>query len=376
MIKVGLLLLIGFVCLIQADNVPVLIRNANGKIDHTLKIGNVLSQDELENLLDDGETNVKIVLVDESDDQDFRDSNIETYSKYLQSVEDPFPTMKTFFDKKEINLEVKDLKMNFKKALEEFNKEFKGSVFLTSLGLKSNDLKVIKKRAAEDEETPVEEDKSIKVFGDKCAAIYDSIYLVDNSNNQKKNNRLDLNLQASNFECSEKLSSLKLTVSSNKTLFGNPINELNLIFSQTPNTRYWVMLPNSSLTTDKESLGLTYMGAPYGMETPNEFSFVCTRTYFLLKNNTLSTKPTVKVSLYIEGLQIQPMGVMVNETSFTFGRVNYCQGFFTSGIWMALMTTLLLTFILAVGVSFLCNINTMDRFDDPKGKPLNIAIEK
>ena len=59
-----------------------------------------------------------------------------------------------------------------------------------------------------------------------------------------------------------------------------------------------------------------------------------------------------------------------------FGKVNYCQGFFTSGIWMAIMTSLLLVLILAMGISVLCNINTMDRFDDPKGKPLNIAIEK
>lgn len=66
----------------------------------------------------------------------------------------------------------------------------------------------------------------------------------------------------------------------------------------------------------------------------------------------------------------------MNGTDFTFGQVNYCQGFFTSGIWMAIMTSLLLALILAMGVTFLCNINTMDRFDDPKGKPLNIAIEK
>ena len=43
---------------------------------------------------------------------------------------------------------------------------------------------------------------------------------------------------------------------------------------------------------------------------------------------------------------------------------------------MAIMTSLLLVLILAMGISVLCNINTMDRFDDPKGKPLNIAIEK
>lgn len=65
-----------------------------------------------------------------------------------------------------------------------------------------------------------------------------------------------------------------------------------------------------------------------------------------------------------------------NDTEYIFGRVNYCQGFFSSGIWMAISSLLILTTILAFGVSFLFGINTMDRFDDPKGKPLSIAIEK
>ncbi len=66
-----------------------------------------------------------------------------------------------------------------------------------------------------------------------------------------------------------------------------------------------------------------------------------------------------------------------NSTSdYLFGKVNYCQGFFTSGIWMAILSSLLLLFITMVGITLLTNINTMDRFDDPKGKPLNIALEK
>ena len=66
----------------------------------------------------------------------------------------------------------------------------------------------------------------------------------------------------------------------------------------------------------------------------------------------------------------------MNSTNYTFGRVNYCQGFFSNGIWMAITSSLILVTILSFGITFLFNINTMYRFDDPKGKPLNIAIEK
>jgi V-type H+-transporting ATPase S1 subunit len=67
---------------------------------------------------------------------------------------------------------------------------------------------------------------------------------------------------------------------------------------------------------------------------------------------------------------------VVNQTVYNFGRINYCQGFFSSGIWMAITSSLLLALILSCGVTALMSINTMDRFDDPKGKPLNIGMEK
>lgn len=64
------------------------------------------------------------------------------------------------------------------------------------------------------------------------------------------------------------------------------------------------------------------------------------------------------------------------RTNYLFGQVNYCSGFFTSGIWMGIASSLFMAFILAIGVYLMTSINTMDRFDDPKGKPLTIAAEK
>lgn len=145
-----------------------------------------------------------------------------------------------------------------------------------------------------------------------------------------------------------------------------------------PNTsRYWTVDNNSSrVRTTNGDYGVYYYGLPYGMETPLSYSFVCTRTYFQLFNTTQQGFPLSKVALYIEHLQLQPFYQTVNSSNYTFGRENYCQGFFSNGIWMAITSSLILTAILAFGVSFLFNINTMDRFDDPKGKPLSIATEK
>lgn len=184
-------------------------------------------------------------------------------------------------------------------------------------------------------------------------------------------------------------------------LLDGQVQEMTLIFEQAPNTQYWVLSGNSSVKSSVGTYGVTYMGSPYSMETPNKFSFVCTRTYFQLYNNTVDIRPLAKVALYMTNFQVrkqtlilnvkeaiilklflkiflkvQPNLVQTNGTDTVFGRANYCQGFFTSGIWMAILSSFLLAFILAVGVSCLFNINTMDRFDDPKGKPLTIAQEK
>ncbi len=98
--------------------------------------------------------------------------------------------------------------------------------------------------------------------------------------------------------------SLKLKLAGNETILGSDVTEVSLKLSQTNNQQYWA-LQSGSVSTSAESFGVSYMGAPYGMETPNMFSFVCTRTYFQLFNATMDKKPLIKVAMYIEGLQVR-----------------------------------------------------------------------
>lgn len=50
-----------------------------------------------------------------------------------------------------------------------------------------------------------------------------------------------------------------------------------------------------------------------------------------------------------------------------------CVGFFTPGIWMGIIVTLILISILTWGMKMIMDIKTMDRFDDPKGKPISFG---
>uniref|UniRef100_A0A8C2XBY7 ATPase H+ transporting accessory protein 1a n=1 Tax=Cyclopterus lumpus TaxID=8103 RepID=A0A8C2XBY7_CYCLU len=51
---------------------------------------------------------------------------------------------------------------------------------------------------------------------------------------------------------------------------------------------------------------------------------------------------------------------------------NDCAGFFSPGIWMGLMTSLLMVLVLTYGLHMIMQLRTMDRFDDPKGPAISV----
>lgn len=67
--------------------------------------------------------------------------------------------------------------------------------------------------------------------------------------------------------------------------------------------------------------------------------------------------------------QIQGFGLS-NSTNFSYA--SDCASFFTPGIWMGLLTVLLMLLILVYGLHMIMQVNTMDRFDDPKGPTISV----
>ncbi|KAJ8370126.1 hypothetical protein SKAU_G00101540 [Synaphobranchus kaupii] len=61
-----------------------------------------------------------------------------------------------------------------------------------------------------------------------------------------------------------------------------------------------------------------------------------------------------------------------NVTKLAFSYANDCAGFFTPGIWMGLLTSLLMLLILTYGLHMITQLRTMDRFDDPKGPAISV----
>ena len=62
--------------------------------------------------------------------------------------------------------------------------------------------------------------------------------------------------------------------------------------------------------------------------------------------------------------------------AYKFAISSNCVGFFSIPILSGLMCALLLIVILSFGIGMIANIQTMDRFDDPKGKNLQINVNE
>lgn len=105
------------------------------------------------------------------------------------------------------------------------------------------------------------------------------------------------------------------------------------------------------------------IGAPVG------FSYKCDPAVSFRVNDTTIT------GLTFRGLQIQPKFGSADPL-LRFGDAYDCVGFTSVGIWAGLFVTLILLVILTTGITWIMDIRTMDRFDDPKGKTITIATSE
>lgn len=103
------------------------------------------------------------------------------------------------------------------------------------------------------------------------------------------------------------------------------------------------------------------------VEAPKDFSYYCGNQTFVE-----ITKNDQKATLSWNSLQFQaPFGKKVDD-KFIFGDAWHCVGFFSPAILAGLFVVFMLLAITAVGIVWIMDINTMDRFDDPKGKTITI----
>ncbi|XP_068453765.1 V-type proton ATPase subunit S1b [Clinocottus analis] len=133
--------------------------------------------------------------------------------------------------------------------------------------------------------------------------------------------------------------------------------------------RFWFTLDSVQLQAN--GLTASFIGSR-NIYAPAEYSFHCQsvtsfRDTLLVPNNT-NTNTTAWMLNFID-FQIQGFG-LANGTDFSYA--SDCAGFFTPGIWMGLLTGLLFLWIFVYGLHMIMQLNTMDRFDDPKGPSISV----
>uniref|UniRef100_A0A3Q0SDV5 ATPase H+ transporting accessory protein 1b n=1 Tax=Amphilophus citrinellus TaxID=61819 RepID=A0A3Q0SDV5_AMPCI len=140
--------------------------------------------------------------------------------------------------------------------------------------------------------------------------------------------------------------------------------------------RFYSVSARNWSTLDTVELKYRNLSASYianrGIYTPAEYSFHCqsvTNFGDALLFPNITDQNSSEWRLNFIDFQIQGFGLS-NSTDFSYA--SDCASFFTPAIWMGLLTVLLMLLILVYGLHMIMQVNTMDRFDDPKGPTISV----
>ncbi|XP_074757669.1 V-type proton ATPase subunit S1 [Athene noctua] len=177
------------------------------------------------------------------------------------------------------------------------------------------------------------------------------------------------NVDIYSSECSD----INTTLSLKYTKPVNGISSLEIRFLMTNkfyggSARNWSTLDSVEIVQDGEKFAKFNVSV---MSAPVEYSFHCqlVGTSNLYPARLIPSNNEAKNwDVFISRLQIQGFNVENNRFSYA----SDCTGFFTPGIWMGLVISVVLLWILAYGIHMITQLTTNSRFDDPKGPALSV----
>ncbi|XP_064415295.1 ATPase H+ transporting accessory protein 1a [Latimeria chalumnae] len=158
--------------------------------------------------------------------------------------------------------------------------------------------------------------------------------------------------------------------------YGTVEESKRLIITFVMSNQYYKVSARHWFTLDHVEISYNGTNATFNASqvyAPQKYSYHCEyvsseRYYDSLLVPYSQTGPAKNWQITIKDFQIQGFNVM--GTSFSYA--SDCAGFFSAGIWMGLLTSLLMVFILTYGLHMIMSLKTMDRFDDPKGPTISV----
>ncbi|NXF17092.1 VAS1 ATPase, partial [Rhodinocichla rosea] len=229
--------------------------------------------------------------------------------------------------------------------------------------------------AAEEEESSSYPPLNVTTGNNTCILFYASNFslkanssvLIDLTNATF----LTQNVDISASECSDSNTTLSLKY----TRPVNGISSLEIRFLMTNrfyevSARRWSTLDSVEIIQDGEKLAKFIVSS---ISAPAEYSFHCqlvgtSNLYPARLDRDPSNDEAKNWDVFISNLQIQGFNIINNQFSYA----SDCTGFFTPGIWMGLVTSIILLWILTYGIHMIMQLTTNSRFDDPKGPALSV----
>ncbi|XP_029975085.1 ATPase H+ transporting accessory protein 1a [Salarias fasciatus] len=168
--------------------------------------------------------------------------------------------------------------------------------------------------------------------------------------------------------CNESIARLVLNY---ENVLGHRSFKLTFTMSQRfyrVSARRWFQM--DAVELDYDGTRATFNGSR-SVYAPAEYSFRCesvssSRWPLLVPRSAKDPANQWRVSF--RDFQVQGFSLRVAEFSYA----SDCAGFFSPGVWMGLLTGLLLLLLLLYGLHMVLQLRTMDRFDDPKGPAISV----
>uniref|UniRef100_A0A674IEL0 Uncharacterized protein n=1 Tax=Terrapene triunguis TaxID=2587831 RepID=A0A674IEL0_9SAUR len=141
----------------------------------------------------------------------------------------------------------------------------------------------------------------------------------------------------------------------------------------TGSARKWFTLDSVEIAHDNQMVARFNVSI---ISAPAEYSFHCqlvgTSSLYGAKlipaNSEVLLCKFIWAHLFFSCSQIQ--GFNIHNNLFSYA--SDCTSFFSPGIWMGLVTSIVLLWILTYGIHMIMQLTTNSRFDDPKGQALSL----
>ncbi|KAM8972075.1 V-type proton ATPase subunit S1-like, partial [Pelodytes ibericus] len=172
-------------------------------------------------------------------------------------------------------------------------------------------------------------------------------------------------------ECSDSNTTLSLFYTSP----GNGLESLEIRFFMTNmfysgSARNWFTL-ESVMIIPNQDMGQNATFNTMYASAPAEYAYHCQQIgTSLLSAEIFVPANTEANKWHISLSEFQIQGFNIKNNLFSYA--SDCTSFFTKAIWMGLVSSIVLLWILAYGIFMIMQLSTNDKFDDPKGQALSV----